>query len=533
MARYIITILFSIFYAFCFSQNLYNSSGIKDIKLTFPRGDWDSFMDSVKKIQSESRLKGTMVLDGKIYENVGVRYKGNSSYFSSKKKNIEKLPLNIKLGKKDKIEGKYETFKLSNINRDASFIREALSYEIVRTYMPAPQCNYARVSINNKDMGLYNNVESINDDFVKNHFDFPKKSNTWLVKCDPEWTAEEPKNCPKGDKASLMYLGEDSTCYATLYEMDKDGSWKDFIKFIKTLNQEPDKLERILNVDQTLWMLALNNVMVNLDSYTGLFCHNYYLLKGIDGRFTPLIWDLNQSLGGFAFDGSSQTPLSIEQLQTMQPLLHADNPKRPLIAQLLKIPMYKKIYVAHINTILKDWFTNGKYLQRAKELAQSIDNQVNTDKNKHFSYEDFKKNMTESVGTGTDKIIGIEELMKKRTEFLTNHPLLQKPKPTIDNQPTITNVGIPANESSEKLAVNVKVSGAVRVWFVMRTDKNSFYRYMPMFDDGQHNDGAAGDGVYGLVLDKKQNLQYFINAEGEEAVTLLPERAGGSFLEWK
>ena len=130
----------------------------------------------------------------------------------------------------------------------------------------------------------------------------------YLIKCDPEWAVEVPATCPKGDKASLMYVGEDSTCYAPIYEMDKHGSWTEFINFVKILNQEPEKIERVLNVDQTLWMLALNNIMGNLDSYNGLLSHNFYLCRTADGRFTPIMWDLNLSFGGFMSDGTSTTP---------------------------------------------------------------------------------------------------------------------------------------------------------------------------------------------------------------------------------
>ena len=84
----------------CFSQTLYDTKTIKEIRLTFPRSDWSKFLDSAKQTGSEARLKGSMILDGKTYANVGVRYKGNSSYFGSVKKGIIKLPLNVKLDKK-------------------------------------------------------------------------------------------------------------------------------------------------------------------------------------------------------------------------------------------------------------------------------------------------------------------------------------------------------------------------------------------------------------------------------------------------
>jgi hypothetical protein len=500
------------------AQNLFSTTTVKDIRLTFPQKDWDKFLDSVKKTEGEARLNSSLTIDNQRFENVGVRYKGNSSYFATRKKGNNKLPFNIKLDKKQKIEGKYQTLKLSNINRDASFIREALAYDIIRTYMPAPQCNFARVYVNGKLMGLYNNVESIDDDFVKNRFDIPKKSGYgWLVKCDPEWQAEASKSCPPSEKAALVYMGDDSTCYKPFYEVDKGGSWKDFIGFIKTLNQNPEKVEAILNTDQTLWMLALNTVLVNLDSYNGLFSHNYYMMKGTDGRFTPIIWDVNQSFGCFSFDGSSNAnPLSISELQQHNPMLHADNPKRPLIMNLLKIPTYRKIYIAKIKTILKDWFENGKYLTRAKELAALIDNAVKEDPNKHYSYEDVKKNIVSAVGEGSERVIGIEELMSKRVEYLKSHPLFNKNTPEITEKATVTTEG-------DKTTIKVKAKDAIRAFVGFQMRKYAPVRYMPMFDDGNHNDGAAGDGVFALVIDKKEKLEFIIMVESDDSVIIASE----------
>ena len=520
--KILIIVCLSTIYTQLFSQNFYNPTGIREIRMTFPTDEWDKFLDSTKRANSDARLTGTVMIEGQKFENAGIRYKGNSSYFGTRKRGVKKLPFNIKLHKSQLLEGKYQTLKLSNVSKDASFIREALSYEIIGTYMPAPKANFARVYVNDKLQGFYSNVESIDDHFVKNRMN----TEGYLVKCDPEWTVEVPTKCPKGDKASLMYVGEDSTCYESIYEMDKDGSWREFIDFVKILNQEPEKLERVLNVDQTLWMLALNNIMGNLDSYNGLLSHNYYLCRTPDGRFTPIIWDLNLSFGGFMSESSAVLPLSIEQMQTYQPLKDIDNPKRPLISQILKNETYRKIYLAHFRTILDDWFVTGKYAQRAKELMQIIDSQVNNDRNKHYSYDEFKKNLTQSVGSGDSKIVGIEELMVKKVEFLKNHPLILRVPPKIENTPTPT-------VSEDKLTIKVKISNVARAFCCVRNDANQPFSYLPMYDDGTHNDEAAGDGIFAVVMDKKTILEYYIMAENSEAVSLLPQRASFEFLSYK
>ena len=46
-----------------------------------------------------------------------------------------------------------------------------------------------------------------------------------------------------------------------------------------------------------------------------------------------------------------------------------------------------------------------------------------------------------------------------------------------------------------------------------------------MFDDGNHNDGAASDGTYGVSVDVDAlDMQYYIYAENSEA-GFSPERA--------
>ena len=59
------------------------------------------------------------------------------------------------------------------------------------------------------------------------------------------------------------------------------------------------QIETVLDVDRALWMLAFNNVLVNLDSYSGAFRQNYYLYKDQNDRFDPIVWDLNMSFAGF------------------------------------------------------------------------------------------------------------------------------------------------------------------------------------------------------------------------------------------
>lgn len=508
-----------------YSQNIFDINKVKDVRLYFNASDWDKKLDSLRKISSDLRLTGTMRLDGIIYDSVAVRYKGNSSYNAVKQLESSKLPFNIKVNdvkKKQKLPGGYETLKLSNVFRDPSFLREALAYELVRKYMPASHANYVRLYVNDKLIGLYNSVEPVEEIFLQKHFGSDKGV---LVKCDPDWHNEVIPKCPETDKASLTYLGEDPTCYLTYYEMKSEDKIGKLVEFIKILNKEPQKLESVLNVDQVLWMHALNNTMVNLDSYLGKLSHNYYIYRDTFGVWQPIIWDLNLSFGGFRLDGVEANPLSNDKLINLSLMTHANDAQFPLLSQLMKNDLYKKIYFAHVRTILNENFVSNAFYTRAKEVQQQIDIYVQEDKNKLYPYESFKLNLEMSADAGKSKIIGISELMTKRTEVLKAHPLLNKPTPKILNNKHITN--------GDKLQISCKPENAQKVICYYREKKNAPFKQIELKDDGFQGDAAAFDGVLGIALPKAEVKQYYLMAINQDAISLLPERASYEFIEVK
>lgn len=507
-------------------KDVFDLSSVKELKIILEEKDWNVILDSLKQQGENYRLVGDAFYDGEKYEGVGVRYKGNSSYFSVSKDGYSKLPFNIDINnthKALKLPGGYNKLKLSNVFRDPSFVREVLSYEIVRRYMPAPKANFIKIHVNDEYFGVYNNTESIEGDFLKAYYGHDKGI---LFKCDPIWGTKTPPECKEGEKSSLEYLGKDSLCYMGNYELKSDYGWKELVDLTFILNHQPEKLDSVLNIDQTLWMLALNMVMVNLDSYTGRFCHNYYLYQDDGGAFHPLIWDLNLSFGGFRYDGINNSPLSNEEMQTLSPILHyrQKNEKRPLITKLLADELYRKMYLASIRTILNDYFVNGAYLKRAEEIQLLIDKHVRLDSNKLYSYEAFKQNLHRTAKADKVAIVGIAELMGPRTEYLINHPLINKTAPAIKKTEHL--------DYKEFVAFQAQLEEANRAWLFYRYGSSGAFRRLEMFDDGGHNDQLAQDGVWGATLDAKtgQNIQYFFVAENQFAAARLPERASLEFF---
>ncbi|MCC7467061.1 MAG: CotH kinase family protein [Saprospiraceae bacterium] len=500
------------------AQNLYDPSVVQEIKLTFYESNWDLKLDSLKAIDNGDYLLAKSVeINGLLFDSVGVKYKGNSSYSPGNNKN----PLHIELNfvKKGQSYNGIKDIKLSNGFADPTFIREPFSYEIARKYMDAPRSNHAKVWINGTYWGLYGNTESINKQFLQNHF--ATNGDNPFFKCNPEDFGGPGTG---GNYPDLVYTSADSAFYYNKYDIQSDYGWAELLDLMETLKNNPNSVESVLDVDRALWMLAFNNVLVNLDSYTGAFGQNYYLYYDENDRFISTLWDLNMSFGSFPLLTTSQV-LSHTQMKQMDPLVQSANSSRPLIKQLLANPTWKRMYLAHLKTILTENFASeANYKSRALEMQALIDAAVQADTKKFYSYANFQTNVTSPVnagGGGFGNIPGISDLMNARYNFLIANANLTAPAPTISN---VSGGGI------NTYWVTAQVSNALTITLAWREDSSDVFQKTPMFDDGQHQDGAAGDGVYGAsfpMLDP--TMQYYIYAENAQAGLFSPARAEHEF----
>lgn len=520
---YLIIIFFLIGYT-SDSQDLFSSNAVvTEMRLEFYDSNWASLLENNKLSGEEERIPAKLTVNGMVYDSVGVRYKGNSSFYNVKKSGSSKLPFNIKTNyfkKGQCLPNGYKSIKLSNVFRDPSFVREVLSYEIANEFMPSSRSGYVKLIVNGANHGLYNITESVDKEFIKRHYGYKKGT---LIKCDPNWKIKAKEGCALGDKASLNYLGEDIDCYKNLYELKGKKGWEHLVNLANILENHPDKIESQINVDQVLWMHAFNNVLVNLDSYVGRLCHNYYLFRDSFGIFQPIVWDMNLSFGGFRFDGAKKTSLTDVELQELSMFLHykSDNPNRPLITNLLKNGLYRKIYVAHIKTMLRTFFTNEKYKKRAKAYQTAVKPYVTMDQNKLYSQESFDQNYSQTVEAGSSKIIGITELMDPRIQYLSNHPLIKKEDPSIEN--------VRAANIDQKVIFSAKVTGAKNVWVFYREVPGAPFLKAKMKDDGLNEDLDENDSTFGLILNDQIVKEYYIVAEGDKTASLSPEKAAFEF----
>ena len=510
------------------SQSFYDIGTIQEINIVFSQSNWDYMLDTAKAGDESYLMAQTVTINGTVFDSVGVKYKGNSTYKANQTKN----PWHIELDtyKSQDYQG-FKDIKLSNVAKDPSFLREVLSYEVARKYMVAPRSNYAVVYVNGSQIGLYSNSEAISKTFVKLHL----SSNTeTFIKCNP------PAGAGPGttDYPNLVYEGTDSADYYAGYELKSDHGWNDLIAFTDTLKNHVAAIEEFLNVDQTLWMHAFNNGLVNLDSYSGGFAQNYYLYRMENGQFYPVVWDMNESFGQFSMTGTISLTNTTSKAQ-MTHLLHSNDASWPLIQKLLSVPMYKRMYLAHLKTIITENFTSNSgvnaslFYNRAQALYSLIDNAVSLDPNKLTTYAQFQSNITNDVssgggggpgggGPGGSSSPGLKNLMDARATYLLGLSDLSATQPTISN--VVANVPgtLPASGF-----ITANVTNATAVYVHVRDSVDGRYIRNEMYDDGQHGDGAANDGVFGasIYLQSVQK-QFYIYADAAMIGRFSPERAG-------
>jgi len=496
---------------------LYELGSVREVRIQFAEPGWREQLNLLY-LEGNERLVGDLWIDGTLLPDVGVRFKGYSSYSPDQVKN----PFNIELD--HVVDGQdYQGFgklKLSNVTSDPSFLREVLAYEVARNYMPASRANFANVYVNDTLQGLYVSVEDVSKDFLERFFG--SRENPF-VKGNP------PTVSLTGENSNLSNTpGTDSTAYYPFYELESDHGWSELLELIDRLNTEPDSVEQVLNVDRALWMHAFNYAVINFDSYVG-YAQNYYLYRDDHARWSPILWDLNMAFASFRLSDASLywNGFNIAQAITMDPLMHHNSVSvfpRPLMRNLFQNAMYRRMYLAHLRTIINEQFASGTYRARAMELQAVIAAHVQADTNKFFSDADFLANLDGTVAGITD-YPGITQLMDQRSAYLATYP-------GFTGEPVIgTPVHAPVDITvGEQLWITATVSGADTVLLAHRSASFDPFVTVAMYDDGAHGDGAAGDDLFGASLTPGSNLvQYYLYAENEVAGAFSPARAAHEF----
>ena len=444
-------------------QELFNPYKVHTLDIEFHNPDYDSILQARWEVDDKTYELTTIVFNGDTLDSVGVRYKGNSTFWWAQAVGSPKFPLNIDFDliyDEQDLLG-YSKVKLSNSIFDATFVRELIGYKTESYYLPTSEAGYINVSVNGELLGLYVAVESVNKPFMTKHFG---NNEGTLFKCEPQFHYGDEYGYDAWP--DLRWYGSDSMAYAYQmgYELKSDAGWSDLLDLIYTLNFDMENIESILNVDRVLWFFAASNVMPDLDSYTGLYMHNYYLYRNTtSGQFELIPWDKVHTFGGAQINDILNWGGDVSWIYGWAPFLFENDEERPLFSQIMSVPLYKKIYSAHIRTIINDIY-NVEYIHDlAYGIQDSIEIYAENDPNlfPSFTFGDYFQYNVDNYLITPDGAhwCGITSTVEQRLPFLLSHEEISKTPPEILD--VVQENASP--EEGEDVVIQAEVTGAFSV----------------------------------------------------------------------
>lgn len=383
------------------NDTLFATSIVHKFELDFYIENWQDSLRNNYEVLDQVYMPARLTYnDEVVLDSIGVRYKGNSSYVRSGA-SIKK-PFKFKFDKYHNDQTLYQAkvLNFSNCVADPSFMREIIGYKISGAYMAAPRAVYANIYVEGELIGLYVQVEQIDEKFLKSNF---SNSNSNLYKASD-------------DGATLQYLGEDQSNYESEYELktnENDNDWSKFINLIDVLNNTPDEsfaavISNVLNLENVINHLTFNMVLSNFDSYTGSGRNFYFYDDKDSDQFNLIPWDLNETFGVYT-NNWNVISTDIVELQ--------NDEDRPLVRRIMENDSLRMIYLNRMLEMIEGVASVDSVTAMLDQLRPFIESHVLADRNKLYSDDLFYDNLENDVRIELGHVIpGITSFSAARNE---------------------------------------------------------------------------------------------------------------------
>ncbi len=293
------------------------------------------------------------------FKDVGVRYKGNGTFLSSREglKRSFKIDLN-QFVKGQKLAGMSQ-LNLHNSVRDPSFMNEAVAYRMFRNgAVPAPRTAYAKVFItvpgkhDRRYFGLYSLVEDVGDTFAEEQIGVPKGALLKPVTGRP-----------------FADLGDDWKNYNQTYDpkgsISKEQKQRviEFCKFVSSSSDAEfaSKVAEYIDIDNFARYMAITAWLSDLDGILGPGQNYYLFLHPKTQKFAFIPWDQDQAFGQFPRGTEEQR----ENLSIRKPWTGENR----FLARVYNTDAFKKAYSARLQEFSESVFQPERIHRQVDELA--------------------------------------------------------------------------------------------------------------------------------------------------------------------
>jgi spore coat protein CotH len=284
------------------TSSMFDESRILDFRLTFPAGAWQRLLDP-EGPPDQAWVPCTFEFDGQTFAQAACRRKGNTEHWSEERKPQMIVRFNL-----TDAGGRFRGLRRLNLEsfwETGAPIRDRLAMWIMREAgLPSSRVNHVRVFKDGVLLGLYQNIEAIDKEFLDRQFGADSGGNLWEAGEPMELKTNEMTN----DQSRLVAL-------QTLVDGEPLGG--DHTAFFT-------KLPTMVDVDEVLREMAAETVATADDNFStgGL---NYYLYDHPKRGFEVLPWDFDtiflavSNADPFAFwDGAD--PNKLRQVMNENPV---------------------------------------------------------------------------------------------------------------------------------------------------------------------------------------------------------------------
>lgn len=371
-----------------YETELFDTSKIMSVDIIMDDNDWN---DMLLNAQTEQYYVCDVLVNGKKFNNVGIRPKGNSSLLCIvADKTSDRFSLKLEFD--HFVEGQtcfgLDKLVLNNNFVDPTNMKEALIFDMYQ-YVDAnaPLYNYAKVCRNGNYWGVYLALESIDESFMLRNYG---TQDGELYKPEPagmnmdEETDEEFPMSPVG--ANLEYATDSLYQYGSIWSTEvtrtTDKDRRRVVNALKNIKERND-IEKYMNVDNILRYMAVHTFAVNEDSLTDYMPHNYYLYE-YDGQLDILPWDYNMSFGAMT--------LVEENNSTKMINYPIDSPfyyGMQFFGAILENEEYNARYHEYLQTLVDEYINGGRFDEFYSRTRSQIDTLVAQDPTAFYSAEEY------------------------------------------------------------------------------------------------------------------------------------------------
>ncbi|EHJ05668.1 CotH kinase family protein [Marinobacter manganoxydans] len=325
---------------------LYDPERLIDVSVSMSSADFSKLKSEARTLASTDRecvpefeyteFTASVTIDGDRMDRVIVRKKG---YMGSLSPSIPSLKLDFNDLWPGRTYQNMTRMTLNNNRQDPSNARQCMAYDQFRQAgLAAPKCNYARVSVNGEDLGVFTNVEPIKKPFLARVFGDDDGNQyeaqtadfgTWLSE-----RFEKKTNEKENDRTDLQAVTD---------ALDLPDE------------QMVNVLPQLVDVDEFIRFWALETLLGAWDSATGN-ANNFHIYRDPgDGLFHFIPWGADT-----AFRGA----------HPLKPLTGVLYRNFSLADRLFSIPEYRARYEAELEDLLATQWDEADLLAEVERIRE-------------------------------------------------------------------------------------------------------------------------------------------------------------------